>query len=68
MLRVSTPFPQVGSYGLINDGANCRRRVRVQRNNDDGTVLVTGTARNGQSTTMTVPLAELVDATTAAHA
>jgi len=67
MLRVSTPFPQVGSYGLINDGAGRRRRVRVQRNNDDGTVLVIG-QKNGESTTMTVPLADLVDATTAAHA
>jgi hypothetical protein len=65
MLKAPTPFPQVGSYALLElDGT--AQAVRIQRKDpatpDEATVALQSVA-NAASGFRTVPLAELIDGT-----
>ena len=62
MLHPGTPFPQVGSYGLLDlDGTAVA--ARIQGRHRDGTALVAILGRDGASGNRIVPLAELGDPT-----
>ena len=62
MLQTSAPFPQVGSYGLIDhDGA--RLLARILGRNPDGTVVISLPERSGAGGNQTRPLGDLFDGT-----
>lgn len=65
MLAQPTPFPQVGSYGLhrVQGGT---RLARIQQRDCVGGedyALISYPSRTGASGNLTVPLADLIDAT-----
>lgn len=67
MLSIPTTFPQVGSYGFMDvsdaEGRDAVERVRILRNNGDGSALISLTGhrypREIASGNRTVPLSSL---------
>lgn len=62
MLNTPAPFPQVGSYALIEEeGSN--QLVRILAKDQAGSATVSFPLRPGASGTKTVPTAKLLDGT-----
>jgi len=63
MLRVPTPFPQVGSYALIQDEGELMLCRIVDRDSDTGQVLIAFPERFGASGNKRVMVDRLIDGT-----